>query len=105
MNDAAKFFEKFRLAIGGEAHHFVFVAKFPKAEILRERGVIHAERMGKRDFAERAHARAFADGPHRAGEIAEPVGGEDGGSFERRDEKSAGHMRGVVLDAVELGAN
>ena len=44
-HDAAKLVQKFRLAIGREAHHFVFVAKFPEAEILRERGVVHAERM------------------------------------------------------------
>ena len=41
QHDAAKFIEKFRLAVSGEAHHFIFVAKFPKAEILGERGVIH----------------------------------------------------------------
>ena len=52
VNDAAKFVEKFGLAVGGEAHHFVFVAKFPESEILGQRGVIHAERMRKGDFAE-----------------------------------------------------
>ena len=102
VNDAAKFIEEFRLAVGGEAHHFVFVAEFPEAEILRERGVIHAERMRESDFAEVLHARAFAQRPHGAGEIAEAVGGKDGGTFERRDKIGAGEMCGVMFDAMKL---
>ena len=45
--------------------------------------------------------RAFADGPHRAGEIAEPVGRENRGAVERRDEIRAGHVGRVVLDAMK----
>ncbi len=63
VNDAAKFLEKFGLAVRGEAHHFVFVAEFPEAEILRERGVIHSERMRKSDFAERAHVADLRPSP------------------------------------------
>ena len=105
VNDAAKFFEEFRLAVGSEAHHFVFVAKFPEADVLRERGVIHAERMRERDFAERLHARTFAERPHGTGEIAEAVGGKDGAAFKGRDEISAGEMRGVMFDAMESRAD
>ena len=104
-HDLAKFLEEFRLAIRGEAHHFVFIAKFPEAEILRQRRVVHAERMRERDFAEHLHARAFADRPHGARKIAEAVGGEHGGAFERRNEIRAGEVRGVVLDPMELRAD
>ena len=105
VNDTAKFVEKFRLAVRGQAHHFVFVAKFPEADVLRQRGVIHAERMRKSDFAEGLHARAFAERPHGTGKIAETVGGKDGGVLKGRDEIGAGEMRGVMFDAMELRAD
>ena len=92
-------------AVGSEAHHFVLIAEFPEANVLGERGVIHAERMRESDFAERRHARTFAERPHGTGEIAEAVGGKDGGAFERRDEIGAGEMRSVMFDAVELRAD
>src|SRR5215470_35382 len=61
--------------------------------------------MWEPDFAQRMHMGAFAERPHGAGEIAESVGGKNGGAFEGRDEKSAGHVRGVVLDVMELAGD
>ena len=43
-----------------------------------------------------------AGAPHGAGEIAEAVRGKQRGLFERRNEKRAGQMRLVVLDAVKF---
>src|SRR6202042_2031913 len=84
---------------------FVFVAKFPEADVLRERCVIDAERMRESDFAERLHAGTFAERPHGTGEIAESVGGKNGGALERRNEIGASEMRGVMFDAVKLCAD
>ena len=47
----------------------------------------------------------LAGSPHGAGEIAQAVGGEQRGLFERRNEKRAGQMRLVMLDAMKFGAN
>ncbi len=43
--------------------------------------------------------------PHRTGEIAEPIGGKQRGLIERRNEKRAGQVRLVMLDAMILGSN
>ena len=72
-HDAAKFFEKFRLAVCRKPHHLVFVAKFPEAEILRQRRVIHPERVRKSNLAKDSHPRALAKGPHRTRKIAESI--------------------------------
>src|SRR5580700_12332103 len=100
--DVAEGLEVCGLAVGGEAHHFVLVAEFQEAEILRDRAVIETERMGEDDRAVNAHAVAGAHAPHGAGEIAEAVGGKQGGLLERGNKKSAGEMRLVVLHAVKL---
>jgi len=100
--DVAKGFEVRGLAVGGEAHHFVFVAKFQEAEILGDRAVIEAERMGEGDRAVDAHAIAAARAPHGAGEIAEAIGGEQGGVFKRGNEEGAGEMGLMVLHSVKL---
>ena len=49
LDDTTEFFKKFRLAIRSQTHHFVFVAKFPEAHVLRQRGVIHPQRVRKRN--------------------------------------------------------
>src|SRR5712672_2316964 len=46
-NDAAKLVQVCRLAIGGKAHDFKFIAKLAKAKILRNGCVIHAQEWGK----------------------------------------------------------
>jgi len=74
-HDAAKFLEIRGLAIGGEAHDFVFIAEFAEAEILRDGAVINSERMRESDRAVDAHAVSVALAPHGAGEISQAVGG------------------------------
>src|SRR5579864_439094 len=104
-NDVAKFVEKRRRAISGEAHYFVFITKLPEAQILRHRRVEHPERMRKCDGAIDANLRTFADSPHGAGEITQTVRREDGGTLKRGDEKRAGQMRLMVFNAMKLRAN
>src|SRR4029077_2964451 len=70
---AAKFFEEFRRAVRRKPHHLVLVAKLPEAEILRQRRVVHPERVWKSNLAEDSHARALANGPHRTCEIPESI--------------------------------
>jgi hypothetical protein len=57
------------------------------------------------DFAEGVHLRPFAHGAHRAREIAQAVGGKNRRAIERRNKVGAREVRGVVFDAMELGAN
>src|SRR2546422_6864468 len=80
------------------------ISKFQEAQILRHRAVKQSKRMWESYRPVDAHAAARAGAPHRAGEIAESVGGKQRGAFERRNEKAAREMRQVVLDAVELGS-
>ncbi len=65
-HDAAKFVQISGLAIGGEAHHFVFIAELPEAEILRERGVIHPQRMRESNFAQSVHVADLRQCAHMA---------------------------------------
>src|SRR6266699_2419558 len=51
------------------------------------------------------HAVAHPEAPHRAGKVAEPVGGKKRGAFEGGNEKSTRKMCLVVLDAMELRVN
>src|SRR5256884_538322 len=102
-HDVAKRAELLRLAVRGQAHDFVLVAKFQEAQILRHRAVKQSKRMWESYRPVDTHAAARAGAPHGAGEIAESVGGKQRGAFERRNEKAAREMRQVVLDAVELG--
>ena len=104
-HDAAKLIQISRLAVSGQAHDLVFVAKLAKPEILRHGGVIHAQRVRKCDGARDIHAIALARSPHRAGEIAQPVGREQRGLFEGRNKKRARQMSLVVFDAMEFRAN
>ena len=103
-HDLAEFVEISGLAIRRQAHHLVFVAKFPEAEILGDRRVVHAQGMREGHGAVDLHAIALAGGPHGAGEIAQAVGGKQRRLLERRDKKRAAQMRLVVLDAMELRA-
>ena len=104
-HDAAKFIEISRLAVSGQAHHLVLIAKFFKAEVLRDRGVIQAERVRECNRAGDIHPIAPARSPHGAGEIAQPVRREKRGLLEWRDKKCAGQMGLVVLDAMISRAN
>ena len=101
-DDAAEFIEIGRLAICGQAHHFVFVAEFAESQILRHRRVVHPQRMREGDRAVNLHAIAVAGAPHGAGEIAQPVGGKQRGLLKGRNKKRAGQVRLVMLDAMKL---
>src|SRR2546422_4363896 len=68
-HDVAESVELLGLPVGGETHHFVFVAEFQEAEILCQRRVIQPERMRKRHGALNFHPRPCTCPPHRAGEI------------------------------------
>ena len=103
-NDAAELVEIGGLAVSGQAHDFEFVAKLPEAEVLRDGRVVHAEGMREGDRALDIHVRACAGAPHGAGKIAEAVGGEQRGLIERRNVESAGEVRAMMLDAMELRA-
>src|SRR6185437_282741 len=104
-NDVAELVKIRRRAISGEAHHLVFIAKLPEAQILRHRGVEHSERMRKCDGAIHANLRAFADSPHGAGEITQTIRREHDGMVKRGDKKCAGQMRLVMFDAMKLRVN
>ncbi len=104
-NDALKFVEEFRLSVRGEPHHFVFVAKFPKPEVLRERCVIHPQRMRESDRSVHVEPVAGARSPHGAGKISQAIGGKHGSVLEGRNEKSARQVSLVVLDAMEFRPN
>ena len=74
-DDAAELVEEGRLAVGAQAHHFVFIAELSKSQVLRDSRVIHTEGMWKRNRPVDVHAIAEAASPHGAGEIAEPIRG------------------------------
>ena len=92
-----------RLAIGGETHHFVFVAVLGKAEELRERRVEDAEGVRKQDRALDLDPIALAEAPHDAAEVAETVDRNDGGVFEGRGEERAGQVGAVMLHEMKVG--
>jgi len=92
------------VAVRGQAHDFILVAKFQETEILRHRAVKQSKRMRESYRPVDPHAAAGAGAPHGAREIAESVGGKQRGALERRDEKAAREMRLVMFDAVELGS-
>src|SRR5208337_2175917 len=95
--------EILRLAVSSETHHFVLVAEFQEAEILRHGAVVQAKGVGKRDGPVDVHAIAVAGAPHGTGEITEAVDGKQRGMLKRRNKVSAGEMSLVVLDAMKGG--
>ncbi len=101
----AKSIEKLRRAVSGQAHHFVFISEFPETEILRQRGVIHPQRMRKRGRPVGRKSCARAIRPHRTREIAKPIHRKDRGAIERRNKIGAGEMRHVMLDAMKCPVN
>src|SRR6266849_3951136 len=102
-HDVSKGLEMRGLAVGSEAHHLVFVAKFQKAQILRDRAVIKPQRMRKRDRTFNFQLIAAARAPHRTRKIAQAVRGEQRSVVERRNKIAAGQMRLVMLHLVKAG--
>ena len=103
-HDPAHLVEVTRLAIGREPHHLVLVAVVRKTDELRDRLVEHAERMRERHPAIQAQRRTASDAPGGGGEIAEAVDRNRHRLFERRHVEGRGHVRQVMLDAVEFTA-
>src|ERR1700722_281445 len=101
-DDVAKGFQMLGLAISAEPHHFVFIAEFQEAKILRDSAVKKSKRMRKRHRAVDVHAAALGDTPHGAGKIAQAIGGEQGGGLEGRNKKTTGQVGLVMLDAMKF---
>src|SRR5271157_2637358 len=101
-HDPPELVQKFRLAVGGKSHHFVFVPVLREAQVLRERGIENSQRMRKRDRAHRLDLATAPHTPHRAGEVAESVKRKYRRLLERRHEKRAREMRPVMLYAANL---
>src|SRR5947207_13488908 len=101
----AKIAELFRVAISGEPHDFVLVAKFQEAEILRHRGVKQPQRMRKSYRPVDPHAVVGAGAPHGARDIAEAVGGKQRGPFKGCSEEPARDMHRVVFGEVKGGTS
>src|ERR1700676_1676859 len=104
-NDAAKLIEVGRFTVGGEPHDFEFITEFAESKILRNSGVIHAQRMGKGNRSRDAHAISLSGSPHGAGEISQAIRGQQSSLIEWRNKKRACQMRLVMLDAMELCSN
>ncbi len=104
-DDPAHLVEEARGAVRGQAHHLALVAVLGEAEPLGDRGVEDPERVREEHSLEDPERRSTALGQHRAGEVTEAVHGEDRRVLERRDEEGARHVRLVVLDVVQLGAD
>ena len=64
-----------------------------------------SQRVRKYNHAVNFHAVAGARSPHRAREIAKPVGGKQSGALEWRNEEATCQMRLMVFDTVKLCAN
>ena len=93
-----------RVAVRRKPHHLSLVAVLRKAEPLRDRRVVDAERVWERHALEHLEVVVAADGEHRRREVAEAVHRQDRRLIERRDEEGARDVRLVVLDVVELRA-
>src|SRR3977135_3182814 len=61
--------------------------------------------MGERDRSGNIHTVSLSGSPHGAGEIAEPIRGEQSSLFKGRYEKRARQMRLMMFDAMELRSN
>ena len=92
-------------AVRGQPHHLVLVAKLPEPQVLGERGVVHANGMGKGNTAQNAHLVALAHPPHATGKVAQPIQGKERGFLEGGHEEGTRQVGAVVLYAVNLRPN
>ena len=105
------------LSVRGETHHLVLALVHGEAQVGREGGVEHPERVREAELADELERRAAVVGDRAASErerrpLADAVGGEDRGLPGRRSEERGRRVRAVVLgeqDAVaghaELGGD
>src|SRR5471030_2403986 len=89
-------------AITGEAHHFVFVLVYREAQVRRERGIEHSERMRKPDFTQERDRRgavraALAVAHGERGPLAYAIGSQDRRATRGRGEEGGPRVRLVVF--------
>ena len=89
------------LPVWREPHHLELVAVVEEPEVLRDGRVEHPERVREVRPVDDVEVAAPPLRERRRDEVAEPVNGRDGGLVERRAEKGAGEVGGVVLDVVD----
>jgi len=65
------------LSVRGKPHNLVLIAVVREAQILRQRLVEDAERMGEEDVAVDPDVLAVTDTPRSASEITETINGDD----------------------------
>src|SRR6266566_3439792 len=94
-----------RFAIGRQPHHLELIAVLHEAEILGHCEVQQPERMREKDLAAKIHAAATADSKRGTDEVTKAINGANCSFFERRDEKAAGQMCGMVLDIMQSMRN
>ncbi len=89
------------LAIGRQAHQFVFARIHLEAGVVGKRRIQQAERMREVDFLEDFQRVAAPDGQRGGGPFADAVHGQHGGLLEGRGEEGAGGMAQVVLGEAQ----
>ena len=92
------------LAVGGEAHDFVFVAVVGEADELRDCRVEKAQRVREVNAPINLDVATAPHAPRGAGEVPEAVHRETHRLVEIADVKSGREMREMVFDVVELCA-
>ena len=91
-----------RLAVRGEAHHFVLAGVDLEAREIRKRRIEQPERMRKPQLADELDFVAPADADRRGGPLAHAVHGDDGRLFERRWVERRRSVRLVVFAEQDL---
>src|SRR5580693_6954782 len=103
VDDLAHLRQTSRSAIGGEPHHFVFVAVIGEAEELRQRLVEDPKRVGEKDPFFEGDRAAAADPPGGTRKVPKAVDGGHRRFAKRRDKKARSEMSEMVLNAVNFG--
>ncbi len=101
-DEFAHLLEVFRLAVGSEAHDFVFVAVMREADELGDGGIKNPERVREVDPLIDLDPAATAPPQRGAGKIAKAIDREAGGFLETGEEDGGGEMRQVMLDVMDL---
>ena len=95
------------VAVRRQAHQLVLAAVHRESEVVGERGIEQAHRVGEVQLAHDLDVAAAAAADGRGRPFADAVDGQDGGLGERRGIEGARRVRQVVLgieDAVAGGA-
>src|SRR5262249_50006209 len=98
MHDGFQRVDVPRFAVRREPHDLELVAVFRKPEKLSHGQIQKTERMREEHTAVDTERRTLDAAPRCADEIAKPVDGTDGRSFERTHERRARQMCRVMFD-------